>query len=343
MEQSRELEKSALALLMGSISSYVGDVISIAREAIKEGLGVYVIVSKYKDVPLIATVEPGKGGSVNVVDYAPEYVSEYLKRGEFNHRWIVAFQPLDSDFVVRYVDVVGNSRLKAVENLKELFRVAGFKDISPVGDDVYPLSRRDAAPAYAVELMEEYRGKPTMRICSKYADCKFPCHDFLVFQGFREFLYDALVAGKDVVKEYAEGFAKLAVGDLCRGSCHPYVSHLMDRARAVVSEVLERAAAKLARLLAKSNGVVTAQEIYDNFERKFTLVVDKWAFVAANTDCQYLTFTRVRNLKSWGPYGKWIIASSRTGKKKVFKVSHSLGLSEAKAEVAKAFKDVGII
>jgi len=47
---------------MGSISSYVGDVISIAREAIKEGLGVYVTVSKYKDVPLIATVEPGKGG-----------------------------------------------------------------------------------------------------------------------------------------------------------------------------------------------------------------------------------------------------------------------------------------
>jgi len=86
MEQSRELEKRALALLIGSISSHLGDVAALAREAIKEGLGVYVIVSKYKDAPLIATVEPGKGSSVNVVDYAPEYVSEYLKRGEFNHR-----------------------------------------------------------------------------------------------------------------------------------------------------------------------------------------------------------------------------------------------------------------
>jgi len=350
MESVQNLKKDILALLFKSVVSNIGDAVMLAREAVKRGLGVYIIVATSSENPLAVIMEPvKKEHSVSVVDYSPELVSEYVKAGKFNHRWIAVFQARSSGpFATWYVDVVNVSKRSAIERIKTLLEKAFFVDISPVEDDVYLLSHREAVYVYAVKEMEEHINGSSMKICSKNIGNP-PQVDYNVLEKFRCLLRDALIHGRsDVVVKYANLLVLDAVKDLCKGSgpnnCHPYVAQFLDRMKKVTATVFEKALEQLSKFLATGNGVVAVEDIYRNLDDKFILVIDDNAFVAYGVECLQLEFESLSHvLRKWNPYGSWLVASSKTGKKKEFRIGLHIPLESAWAEVYTALREAGVL
>jgi len=103
----------------------------------------------------------------------------------------------------------------------------------------------------------------------------------------------------------------------------------------VIAIIFERTLEQPSKFLTTSNGVVTTEDIYRNLDGKFILV---------GVECLQLEFESLsRVLRKWNPYGSWVVASSKTGKKNEFRIGLHIPLESAWAEVYTALREAGVL